>query len=247
MLRKSGLIGIALLTFSGLGWANLDYCDNWDYCDGWESWDICGFYVGAGLGPEMVDYKQKRTVLNSDTNVLANSHLGGKGGFFSIFAGYEFDFCGFCSEDSFSLGLELNGNLATLKYRALNDEFVHQSFAGTYYKMGNSYGVSVLPGYYFNDCTQLYARLGYSNRHLAIITQDVSLFNVKKNRSGYRYGLGMKQALCDGFSVRLEYSEAVYKKVRLFVIDTANGSGTQIDTSVKPYTGSFEVGLTYSF
>lgn len=218
----------------------------------------CETYFGLGIGPENVDFRQKvyfidrPTLIQSGQNfpppgerVFDKTHAAGNGGFFSIFGGIasKFPGCGEC--DKFYIALELNANARSLHHRRINTEYVHVNFGHTFYKLRNDYGISVLPGIFFNSCSLIYARLGYVNSRLVTSTNDESLQNIKKNLSGLRYGLGFRQAFDECLALRLEYSQNIYKRGKMFA-EPLPGVISK-STYLTPYTQRFEVALIYTF
>lgn len=194
-------------------------------------------YVGIGIGHETADFKQRATLSRPSTAFKEKIHFAGRGAFGSIFAGYAGD----C--DYLYLAGELNANLSAVKFKASNDEYIHQNFTKTTYKMNRDFGISILPGYLFADCNVLYARLGYVNGKFKINSTDVSIANISKNLCGLRYGLGIKQALSEYFSLRLDYSRSNFKKAKLSSID---GLGTRRG-HIFPQTDKFELGAVFNF
>lgn len=203
-----------------------------------------GFYVGLGVGPEYANFSKKASFQRPPNNVTEKIHLSGTGVVGSVFAGYErcFALCD-CSDPTLSLAAELNYDASTLQYKESNNEYTNQNFNFERYKLGRSIGISLLPGYMISECTVLYARVGYVNRDLNVITTEVTLPSLNKNRPGFRYGIGIKQFVCNNFAVRLDYSQSQYKKVHIFGVDNR---ATKF-TSIAPYASKFELALVYNF
>jgi outer membrane immunogenic protein len=218
MLKK--IIPVLLLLFSPVCWSQ--------------------FYAGVGVGPEMTVFGQRTHVVNSNIDVKNSTQLSGAGKFASIFAGYGFLFRNF-----YYLGAEINGGISSDDFSSSNKEFVHRNFSSTTYKMNNSLGISLLPGIFVTDSTLLYCRLGYSNSHFKISTSDSSLNNMSKNLSGFRYGIGLNQAIFSNFSMRIECSSNLYRAVASHVLDAV--SNTTIDTNITPQMTQVEIGLIYNF
>lgn len=235
MITRTGLFALSLLTFSTA------------------SWSSCESYVGLGIGPESANFRQKssvtraapfNTIINFD--VIDKTHLAGKGSFGSLFAGYAMRFAP-CDTDceNLYLALEANADVRSVKFKFSNDEVLHANFNHTTYKMGRNLGISLLPGYLLTDCTLFYARLGYANGRFSIATTDISLVNMHKNLNGFRYGIGIRQAINDCFAVRMDYSHINYKRVKMSTFDPVGF--TSKSTSVKPTTNRFELGIIYTF
>lgn len=218
MLKK--IIPVSLLLFSPVCWSQ--------------------FYAGVGIGPEMTVYGQRTHVVNSDINVKNSTQLSGAGKFASLFGGY-----GFLFRDIYYLGAEVNAGISSDDFSSSNKELVHQNFSSTNYKINSSLGLSVLPGIFITNSTLLYCRLGYSNSHFKISTTDSSLTNMSKNLNGFRYGIGLSQAIFSNFSMRIECSSNLYQSVASHVVDSV--SNTTIDTNITPQMTQVELGLVYNF
>lgn len=241
MTKSIKLLGTLLLAFFSTSSFGFDYRAG-----------TCETYLGVGIGPENVDFRQKVYFINKPAfpatgeRVFDKTHSAGNGGFLSIFGGIaaKFPGCGEC--DKFYLALELNANARTLHHRRINTEFVHINFGHTFFKMRNDYGVSVLPGVFFTPCSLLYARFGYVHSRLITNTTDESLQNIRKNLSGLRYGLGFRQAFDECLALRLEYSQNIYRKRAKMFAEPLPGVITKT-TYITPYTQRFEVALIYTF
>lgn len=205
------------------------------------------FYIGLGIGPEAATIKQYSTIAQEGNfAVVNNTILGARSFSGSIFAGYNFDLCRLNpTMANLALGLEANFNGSSLKYQSSNLELLHSNFNYAYYKLRQSFGLSLLPGFYVSDCTLLYARLGYTIRNFVVATTEITIPNINKSISGSRYGLGIEQYFNDCFSLRLDYSFSYYKKTNLLGFDF--GSGTGKYTSFVPRTSLLEIGLAYHF
>lgn len=214
------------------------------------SFGFCESYVGLGIGPENVNFKQKAQVINrppsADARVIDKTQFGGQGGFGSIFAGIAYRFAG-CDPncDNLYLGGEINFNFRTLKFKSTNEEFVNFNFNHNTYRMRRDYGISLLPGILFSDCTLFYARLGYSNGRFVSDTTDTSLQSLSKNRNGFRYGLGFRQGFNACWAFRIEYNQIDYQKVKMQTFDPVGN--VLKNTSITPHTQRFELGLMYTF
>lgn len=235
MLGKINLVAASILAFSA-------------------SVAQAGFYVGAGLGPDAVDYKQKSHVFQPNTNqfdlipatvqqinfdVIDKAHLSGTGLFGTIFAGFN------GLNGRFYYAGEVNANLSSSSFRASNEEYVHSNFSSTHYKMNNSFGISALPGFQYTPTTLFYGRLGYQNTHFKTQTTDVSLANVSKHLNGFRYGVGIKQDLSEKVALRMDYSRIAYGDVKMATFDAL--SSTSKTTSIKPNQQLVEFALVYQF
>lgn len=205
-----------------------------------------GFYAGVGVGPDTVEFKQKANVVYYNEafpaqgfNVLDKTHHSARGVFGTLFGGYEY------IKDQLYLAAEINGNLSSTVFKSSNAERIHGTYSSTAYKIKNSVGLSVLPGYQFSPATLFYGRLGVTNGHVKVITSDSSLQNISTNKGGFRWGLGGKQAINEHFSVRMEYSQITYHTAKMRSFD--NLSSVAKNTRIKPHQQLVEFGLVYAF
>lgn len=205
-----------------------------------------GFYIGAGVGPDSVDFTQRAHVVipgepgfPASEDILTKVHLAATGVFGTLFVGVEKLF------NRFYLAAEINGNISSVEHSQFNDEFVHKNFSSQFVKIKNSFGISILPGFQFNPNTLFYGRLGYTNSLVQQKTSDVSLVNFSHRFNGFRYGLGVKQAITDRFSVRIEYSRISYGNTAGFTIDPL--SLVTKDTQLIPNQQLVEFGVIYNF
>ncbi|WP_298626852.1 outer membrane beta-barrel protein [uncultured Legionella sp.] len=201
MLRKTQLLstGLVLLTASTVN---------------------AGFYSGLGLGSDTVDLNVRSRIYEelpghpSSFDVINKSHLSATGVFGTLFAGY-----GTLVHDNYYLAGEANLNISTTQSRSYNHEYYHQSFADTVIKIKNSIGLSILPGYQFTSNTLFYGRLGITNSTFKENTTDISLFNYTTKKTGFRYGLGVKQNITNRLALRMDYSRIDYASINTGTFD----------------------------
>ncbi len=210
-----------------------------------------GFYVGAGLGPDLANFRVTSHVNQVHNGILTFNvknyeQLSGTGVFGTIFAGYGKKLPGLewcrCKLNGFYLAGELNANVSTLRHRNFNSEYVHQVFSTTTYRMRYGFGASIIPGYLYTDTTLFYGRLGYANGNFKVTTSDISLKDINKNLSGFRWGLGIKQSVTPQLAVRVEYSHIGYNSKTIRTVTAVNKK-----TQFTPYTNQVEFGLVYDF
>jgi len=58
------------------------------------------------------------------------------------------------------LSAELNADLSSLRYHAYFNDIENAQASRAEYTISQSYGFSLLPGYFINDRTAIYARFG---------------------------------------------------------------------------------------
>src|SRR6185312_6928870 len=174
--------------------------------------EASGFYVGGGGGPDVTRFSVTSHVSQIHNGMLAfnvknTDETVGTCIFGTLFAGYgkklgEMN----PALNNLYLAGELNANIDSLQHQNSNSEYVHQTFSTTTYRMPYSFGISLLPGYLYQDNTLFYARVGYVNSKFKISTSDISLTDINRNLSGLRLGLGVQRTLTTHLSLRMEYS-----------------------------------------
>lgn len=205
-----------------------------------------GVYVGAAVGPEGASFTQSSHVTrlgslaHPDTfNVVDREHFAGLGVFGSLFAGYSRVY------NRYYVAVEGNANLSSLTYKLVNDEYVHQNFSKTTFTIKNSEGVSLLPGFFLSDNTLFYGRVGYINGRLKISESDPSIRSMTKNRSGIRYGAGLRHDLTEQWTVMMDYSQINYDSVKSKVYDPF-GDVTK-RSKIRANTAQVAFGVLYNF
>jgi len=222
MLRKTPLAGLLTLVFAS-------------------STAGAAPYIGLGFGPEFADFGQESHISRPGSFDVENkTHLSGLGVLGELFAGYDWTFA-----RSFNLAGEINAEINSIEAQTSNAEYVHHNFMNTSYKATPTFGISVLPGYIFADNTLLYVRMGYSNTDFQLSTTGAGLSNVSQHVSGFRFGFGVKKALFNNISIRMEYTQVRYQSTSFTTVDTA--SNVTNTTSIRPQTGEVEIGLLYNF
>ncbi len=172
-----------------------------------------GFYVGAGVGVDAVDYKNHATVVNPSINVINDVSQSAQGILGSLFAGYQWRI------QQFFLAGELNANLMSSSSDSSNVELVNNSVSKTAIKIDRSFGISFLPGLYIDDLLVFYGHVGYTRGRFVINTTDNSLANINTMLNGVRFGVGMRRAFCNNFAMRLEYAHINYQSNSFAVYD----------------------------
>ncbi|WED43551.1 outer membrane protein [Legionella cardiaca] len=211
-----------------------------------------GFYAGASVGPEGAHFVQKAFVRRVDVNpspgttaaqgsfsVVDKNRFSGVGVFGSIFAGYGYKY------NQYYLAGEVNGNLSSVKYQLTNDEYIHSTFAKTYFTIKHSEGISLLPGYFLSESTLFYGRIGYANGRLKISESDPTIRSATKNRSGIRYGLGIRHALTPRLTLMMDYSQINYQSITGSVVEPFGMVYKK--TKITPNTAQVGFGLIYNF
>lgn len=207
-----------------------------------------GFYVGASVGPEGASFTRSAFVKSigvpqasssSAFSVVDRDHFSGLGVFGSIFGGYGW------RHNRFYAAAEANANLSSVKYQLTNDEYMHQTFLKTEFTIRHSEGIGLLPGYFLSDTTLFYGRIGYANGRLRISESDPTIRSMSRNRSGIRYGLGIRHALTPRFTLMMDYSQIDYQRVQGSVYEPFGA--VLKNTTIKAHTAQVGFGLIYNF
>ncbi len=219
MLRKTSLISALLFSLSTACWAS-------------------GAYVGVTVGPEFGSYSQNSRITQpGNFDARDKTHLSGDGAFASLFAGYGY------SHKRFYLAGEANVNVSSADFESSNIELQHGTSAQTTYKVNQTFGLSVLPGFILNQSTLFYGRLGYVYGNFKISTGDTSLKGTDQKINGFRYGVGVKQLIAKQLSAILEFNQTSYQGTNLYVADGT----TKKATYITPTVSQVAIGLVYNF
>lgn len=236
MFKKTVLAASTMLALAGSAYAS----------------SLNGLYVGLGLGPDYASIQENANVMQTqggvlNFNVRNTTQVAATGVFGTLFAGYGMYFANpyIPNCKNLYLALELNGNLSSMEHKRTNDEFVHENFTKTTFKMNDSYGVSLLPGFLLTNTALVYARVAYSNANFKVSTSDISLQHKHTNLGGFRWGFGVQQEVMKQVAMRLDYSHVDYENVKLSTLDTL--SNTTKVTHLTPHTNEVEVSLIYNF
>lgn len=201
---------------------------------------FAGFYLGAGGGPEGASFTQKSHVTRFNTfNVRDKEHFAGTGGFATILGGYGW------MNKQFALAGEINANVSSVEYTLSNKEFIHQTFSNTWFTIKRSFGISILPGFLISENTVIYGRIGYANGRLKIAESDPTIQSMTKNRSGLRYGIGIRHEFKPRWVFMMDYSQINYNSVTSHVYEPF-GEVTK-ETRITPHTAQVAFGLIYCF
>ncbi len=220
MLRKMKLLGTASLLFA--------------------SPCFSGFYIGAGLGPEGAHFTQKAHVVRPGSfDVLDTQHFSGLGVFGTLFGGYGW------RHKRYYLAGEVNANISSVEYKLTNDELLHGNFSKTTFTVKYSEGVSLLPGFFLSDIFLVYGRAGYANGWVKINESDPSIKSSSSNRSGIRYGAGVRYNMLERWTLMMDYSQINYSKIKSHMFDPF-GNVTK-DTKIYPNTAQVAFGVIYAF
>lgn len=199
-----------------------------------------GFYLGGGLGPEGAHFTQKAHVVRPGSfDVWDTQHFSGIGVFGTLFGGYGLRY------NQYYLAGEINANISSVEYKLINDELVHGNFSKTTFTVKNSEGVSLLPGFFLSDLFLAYGRVGYANGRVKINDSDPTIKSSSSNRSGIRYGAGVRYNMIDRWTLMMDYSQINYSKIKSHVFEPFGG--VTKDTKIYPNTAQVAFGIIYNF
>lgn len=205
------------------------------------SYAQAGLYVGKGFGSDFVSFKQTSHITKPGSfEAIDTTRQAGIGVFGTLYIGASK-----IIHKQYIAALELNGNLSSSSFQRSNDEYVHQNFSNSSYKINNTFGVSILPGYQFTPDTLFYGRLGYSNGHFISRSSDPSLENMSQCMDGFRYGVGLTRSITKHTDFRFDYSLTNYRNVQFITVDLL--SNTTKHTKVTPFQQLVELSLIYRF
>lgn len=197
-----------------------------------------GFFIGAGIGPELIDFGQNATIIRINTYVKDQTYLSGKGIFGSLFTGYAEGYKRFYFAEA------INIDVSSANFQSSNKNFSTQTFSNTKYQIDHSIGASVLPGVLlFTQTTLFYGRVGYEAGHFKISTTDSSLVNLNQYLNGVCYGVGIQQQVGAHVDVFMEYDHLIYESTSRTAIDNM----TTKSTSISPQTNQVMFGFLYLF
>ncbi|KTD43058.1 outer membrane protein [Legionella parisiensis] len=195
-----------------------------------------GLYLGLSAIKDTASYDFKRTESNNALPFLDLDHFdwhgSGYGG--EIFLGYGKRFI-----NNFYLALEgfydVSSNKGTIKFTDSNALYT-RNLHGTF-RQRWQYGVATRPGFYFNEYSLLYGRIGYLISNIQLsggITQTGEIgsfsgkFSSDKNCQGLQLGLGVEMAVSSRLNARVEW---IWNSLQNFT----NQSLIK-DSNLNPYT-----------
>lgn len=203
-----------------------------------------GFYVGAGGGYDVTDfYKTLNIVQNNTVQYDKEDDLAGEGFFGNILTGYEFDI------GSVFIAAQLDGNLSSVKYNGWYVDNENNEYSTATFTIHKSYGISILPGYYFNHNVGLYGRAGFERG-------DFTYSEYKSDANGNNYdgiseskwlnglllGLGTSVPLSQHTAIRFEYDHIWYET---FTDTQFPMAGRTIN--IRPNSNLVQLSLIYKF
>ncbi|KTC78835.1 outer membrane protein [Legionella cherrii] len=202
---------------------------------------FAGFYLGAGIGPEYAQFTQKSHVFDNhgNFNVIDEQNFSGAGIFGTFFGGYSW------IRNRFYLAAEANFNPSSVQYRLVNKEYINHDFKKTSFTIHYSEGVSALPGFLLTEDAVVYGRIGYANGHVALHNSDNTVRSSVANRSGIRYGVGVRYNLTTQWMLMADYSQTNYEKFSSHVFEPFGG--VTKNTRIYPVSAQFAFGVIYNF
>lgn len=198
-----------------------------------------GFYVGAGIGSSYLNY---HTITTEGGNSILNNTNYGNGVLGILQAGYQYICCKFAlSIDGFA---NINSQRTnTYTFYSANGDSRNMQYANTW-----NAGISLLPGYMFNDYLIAYLRLGYINSHYTVNTQGGPNSSFSKNVPGGQIGLGGEIwfPMLGNFSVRGEFDSVISSTWNNIGTFTSAAGATE-NARVKMANNMFQINFIYHF
>jgi len=208
-----------------------------------------GFYVGVGAGYDSYHVRSTNT-----TDILVGAvgydfsttnDLNATGWVGDVFVGYDMPF------DIWDLGIEAfysrSGASGTESYSLLTGSGAVTTAAVGQNKaqVTNSYGISVLPGYFLTPSTLAFMRLGWTRSQFqlqnnstvtgtAVVIPTATVgtsLSQQQYRNGFTFGLGMETLIVDNWSVRGEFDHTWYNSggfggINASSVNLSNNQGT---------------------
>lgn len=107
------------------------------------------------------------------------------------------------------------------------------------FRISNTYGVSVLPGYRIANAALLFGRIGYVNSDVEYLT-NTAPGNQGDRLSGLRVGAGLQIAVTEDVMLRWDYTHTRYETLHY-----TDPDGHQ--NILKPQENLFRLGLGYQY
>jgi len=205
-----------------------------------------GFYVGGSIGATQLTVNTKVTgnlggTISSDRDIALDGITGGILGGYSWYIGNH----GY-------LAVEANANLdsANTTIKETSSGGVPSSQSKIHMKMTSSFALSFIPGYFVNDNTVIFGRLGFAAARLASSATNGNLngsgADFTKTVSGYRLGLGLTTELPNNFTLTGEYDYTDYSSFKKSS-RSAFYNNTLLTTNYAPSTQQFVFSVAYHF
>jgi len=215
---------------------------------------VNGPYVGLEAGYSNVIFNRDKiaTVGVGDdaasswekTNVSAYGFQG------QIVAGYSYDV------NKLRLGGEIVAQGPMIRYTRENSEGSH-----TNYSLAYAYGANLASGYYINDSSLFYLKLGIMRGRFAfkdVYVEDViptcygtsssiEFFDNSFSAWGMNFGLGTEMYLTKNIGLKLEYLYTRYAEKKLTSTVSATAYPTTTAEYIRPQVHTVMLGLDYQF
>ncbi len=205
-----------------------------------------GFYIGGGGGYGM--WSGDTTTVDPVTGrcaLCATQTQGGRGGFGTVYGGYDYQFA-----SRFVAGVFADGDFGDIS-GTLQDQ--DPFFAGTL-SLRNSWAVGARLGYLLTPSIMTYVNAGYTNASFSGVnmfdtrTSIASVFSTPSfRRDGWFVGGGAEMMVAPSWILKAEYRLADYGRQTL--ADTSPPAASIVENSITihPYVQTFRTGLAYKF
>ncbi len=204
-----------------------------------------GFYIGGGGGYGM--WSGDTTTVDRLTGacfLCTTQTQGGRGGFGTVYGGYDYQFA-----SRFVAGVFADGDFGDIK-GTLQDQ--NPFFAGSL-SLRDAWAVGARFGYLLTPAVMTYVNAGYTNAGFS----SVNMFDTRTSvatqfstpsfrRDGWFVGGGAEMAVLPNWVVKAEYRLADYGRQTLVDSNGLGGFQSQSIT-IHPYVQTFRTGLAYKF
>lgn len=265
MLKKALLASAVLAATSGVAFANGGTYAPVPVEPAHEG----GFYIGAAISRDVGDFETtihpsafiSDELFASDKLTWDQGTSQGVNG--EIFLGY-----GMLFQDHYYLAVEVLGSISSMKgdvnnvFEIATDDDFDAFTADASFRMNNTFGVALIPGFKISDSTLFYGRVGYVNSRFKFNLSTTPEFGIeehfldqlssKKSKGGIQLGLGLETMVTNNVSIRGEYDWNRYGKIDSrdgFAFDCGEDEvcGVDVETSVRPTVDQFKLAAIYHF
>lgn len=222
------------------------------------------FYLGIGAGMKATTDRNSAAIgpivipdaidpgVPLEISAHLNSNNGSYGGSGSGFLGYTYN----CNRLHFGIEANAEFNSITVDRRlTINAVPVIPNLSAitTQFKVGTSYGLSILPGFNLAPNAHLFLRGGVAQGQIdALAITPLSQSHEKYNKSGAQVGIGFEYDISHNLNLRTEYTCVVYPSVKQELpaainIPDAVMLDIPISIDYRIVTNTFNLSLIYKF
>lgn len=205
------------------------------------------YYVGDGwnFGAQMAN--SVGTVEGGVDTLEKNTGIYGFAAGIHVGYGYTFS-------DLLYLGAEAYANKQDVDFTRISSVFsASNTDSSVSSEIGNSFGISILPGYHFSGSSLVYLRLGLNYAELSSLNNLTNATNYDIYKPAPEIGFGVREALTQNLSLALEYDWLKYYQQDMVANDATDHFSAsvfqlslnyQLDNMDPHSTGNFKLQLT---